>query len=189
MKYLISLIVIIALQSCISSSAYLINEYSNFPKGLKKKEFETEVLSKNKSFDSLKDSLVPFSSLGKKKKLYLEFLFFRKTYIPINNEKIVDSLVNELISIPNRGWIWDNMYYKIYGAKGTIWVNKDIRIKTNQKVEKIMNELSTQLIFKYDNQDYLIYHLYDKIYSKNINYRLLKLKQLKNGLNNLKTNT
>lgn len=166
MKYIVSISLLFLLQSCISSSAYLVNEYTKFPKGLKFKQFETEVANRNQVLDSNQDSLVPFAILGKKKKLYFEVMYFNNTYIPKKNLKVVDSLVNELITIPKRAWIWDNMYYKIYGIKGTIWVKKDIRIATNQKVEKIMTELSHKLQFKYDKKDYGAYNSYDKIYSK-----------------------
>jgi hypothetical protein len=150
------------MQSCIPSSAYIVNEYTNFPKGLKYKEFKKEVDNRNQVLNSNLDSLVPFSILGKKKKLYFEVMYFKKTYIPKQNVKAVDSLVNELISIPKRGWIWDNMYEKIYGIKGTIWVKKEIRIKTNQKVEKIMTELSKKIKFKYDKSDYGVYKLFSR---------------------------
>lgn len=166
MKYIVSISLLFLLQSCIPSSAYLVNEYSKFPKGLNDKEFKIEVANRNQFLDSNQDSLVPFSELGKKKKLYLEVMYFNKTYMLKKNVKEVDSLVNELTAIPKRGWIWDNMYYKIYGYKGTIWVKKDIRISTNQKVEKIMIQLSNKLQFKYDKKDYIFYHLYDKVYSK-----------------------
>jgi hypothetical protein len=150
-------------------SAYLVNEYLDFPDGLKRKGFETEVTVRNQAFDSQGDSLVPFSTLGKKKRLYLETFYFIRTYIPIQNVKVVDSLVNELSSVPKRGLIWDNMSHKIYGFTGTIWVNKKIKIKTNQKVEGIMRELSNKLRFKFDNADYNYYHYYDRLYAKKRN--------------------
>jgi hypothetical protein len=50
--------------------------------------------------------------------------------------------------------------------RGTIWVNKKNKIKTNQKVEGIMLELSNKLRFKFDNADYNYYHHYDGFYAK-----------------------
>ncbi len=170
-KTLTLLLGMILFNSCMHHphSAYLVNEYLDFPNKLKIKEFEAEVAIRNQTFDSYGDSLVPFSTLGKKKRLYLETFYFRRTYIPIQNVKIVDSLVNELSSVPKRGWIWDNMDYKIYRMRGTIWVNKNIRIKTNQKVEEIMRELSSKLRFKFDNSDYEFYRqgmFYNRFYAK-----------------------
>jgi hypothetical protein len=172
MKYIVSISLLFLLQSCIPSSAYLVNEYTNFPKGLNNKEFEMEVANRNQLLNSQQDAVVPFSELGKKKKLHFELMYFRRTFIPKKNVKEVDSLVNELIAIPKRAWIWDTMYDKIYGLKGTIWIKKDIQIKTNQKVEKIMTELSQRIQFKYDKSDYEVYKLYNNVYTKrNVNHQ------------------
>jgi hypothetical protein len=168
-KTLTLLLGIILFYSCSPKSPYLVNEYLDFPDGLKRKGFETEVTARNQAFVSHGDSLVPFSTLGEKKWLWNEGFYFRRTYIPIQNVKIVDSLVNELSSVPKRGWIWDNMHYKIYGHRGSLFVNKDIQIKTNQKVEEIMRELSKKLRFKFDNADYYYYHYYDRYYAKKRN--------------------
>ena len=160
--------------SCVPMDAYLVNEYLGFPNGLNRKGFETEVAIRNQAFDSHGDSLLPFSTLGEKKWLWKEGYYFSSTYIPIKNVKIVDSLVNELYSIPKRTWILDNMDYKIYRMRGTIWINKNIQIKTNQKVEEIMRELSNKLRFKFDNAHYIFYHHYDRYHAK-------KRNNLKNG--------
>ena len=170
-KTLTLLLGMLLFYSCIPPhrSAYLVNEYLDFPDGLKRKGFETEVTARNQAFDSQCDSLVPFSTLGEKKWLWNEGSYFRRTYIPIQNVKIVDSLVNELSSVPKRGLILDNMHYKIYGHRGSLFVNKDIQIKTNQKVEEIMLELSNKLRFKFDNADYNYYHYYDRRYAKKRN--------------------
>ena len=176
-KTLTLLLGMLLFYSCIPPphrSAYLVNEYLDFPDGLKRKGFETEVTARNQAFDSKGDSLVPFSTLGKKKRLYLETFYFIRTYIPIQNVKVVDSLVNELSSVPKRAWICNNMDYKIYRMRGTIWINKKNKIKTNQKVEGIMLELSNKLRFKFDNADYNYYHYYDRLYAK-------KRNNLKNG--------
>ena len=172
-KTLTLLLGMLLFYSCIPPphrSAYLVNEYLDFPDGLKRKGFETEVTARNQAFDSKGDSLVPFSTLGEKKWCWNhEGIYFRRTYIPIQNVKIVDSLVNELSSVPKRGLILDNMHYKIYGYRGSLFVNKDIQIKTNQKVEEIMRELSNKLRFKFDNADYNYYHYYDRRYAKKRN--------------------
>jgi hypothetical protein len=150
--------------------AYLVNEYLGFPNGLNRKGFEAEVAIRNQAFDSQGDSLLPFSIFRKKKHVWQDtYYYFSSSYIPIQNVKIVDSLVNELSSIPKRRWILDNMHYKIYGYKGAIFVNKNIQIKTNQKVEEIMRELSSKLRFKFDNAHYNSYYHYDRLYAKKRN--------------------
>lgn len=40
MKYIVSISLWFLMQSCIPSSACIVNEYTNFPKGLKYKEFK-----------------------------------------------------------------------------------------------------------------------------------------------------
>ena len=174
-KTLTLLLGMLLFYSCGPTSPYLVNEYLDFPNGLKRKGFETEVAIRNQAFDSQGDSLLPFSTLGEKKWCWNhEGIYFRRTYIPIQNVKIVDSLVNELSSVPKRGLILDNMHYKIYGHRGSLFVNKDIQIKTNQKVEEIMRELSNKLRFKFDNAHYIFYHHYDRYHAK-------KRNNLKNG--------
>ena len=177
MKYLLGIGLIFIVQSCSLNSSYVVSEYLNFPKELNKKKFQQEVLERNKEFEKFGDSLVPFLSLGKKKLLYNESVYFNNTFIPLEEVKTVDSLVNLLGSIHNRKWMWNNMDYKIYGIKGQkYWfTKKSTRIETNAKVEVIMNQLNNKLKFKYNSNHFFSFYLSMNLNHNSYSKRLKKM--------------
>lgn len=179
MKYLLGLCLIFLLQSCDIYDSYLVNEYLNFPMGLDKKQLQQEVVLRNEELKKNSDSLVPFSSLSKKKLMNRELYYFNNTFIPLNELKSVDSLVDLLTAIPKRKWMWSNMDYKIYGVRGQkfSFSNKITRIKTNAKVEDIMNQLKNKLKFKYNNKISVSYYYYSKVsfLNNSISKRLKKM--------------
>lgn len=182
MKYLLGFSLIFALQSCDIYDSYVQNEYIDFPIGLNKKQLQQEITARNIELEKISDSLVPFSSLGKKKLLMRELYYFKNTHIPLKELKSVDSLVNLLSAIPYRKLMWSNMDYKIHGVKGEKFgfTKKSTRIKTNAKVDDIMNQLRNKLKFKYDNRMFYSYTYYLIVSRKQdlISKRLIKMKNL-----------
>ena len=120
MKYIISLIVLLLMQSCIPSSAYLVNEYTKFPKGLKFKQFETEVANRNRVLNSNQDSLVPFSILGKKKKLYFEEISKGKSF----------SYQEEI----------ENYIFLLQTFINLIYISSEVELSDNDEIIKILNK-------------------------------------------------
>lgn len=183
MKYILGIGLIFFIQSCDIYDSYVQNEYIDFPIGLDKKQLQQEITARNIKLEKNSDSLVPFSSLGKKKLLVRELYYFKNTHIPLKELKSVDSLVDLLCEIRKRKLMWSNMDYKIHGVKGEkLWfTKKSTRIETNAKVDDIMNQLRNKLKFKYDNRMFYSYTYYLIVSRKQdlISKRLIKIKNLK----------
>lgn len=72
------------------------------------------------------------------------------------------------------------MDYKIHGVKGEKFgfTKRSTRIKTNARVDDIMNQLRNKLMFKYDNRMFYSYTYYLIVSRKQdlMSKRLIKMK-------------